>query len=116
MPAQMPMMGQVPMGYPPYPAQNKKDCGCGGPKVSPYGSPYPSTLPSYPQGGGFGQIPPYPGPFGYEPVPPYPAQFGYGQQSQFQPFRPQETPDYGSPYDDYEGIHDQRDEIDESYE
>ena len=62
-------------------------------------------------------FPPYPGPFGYEPVPPYPAQFGYGPQSQFHPFRPQETPDYGSPYDNYEGIdEDQRDEIDESYE
>ena len=29
---QMPMMGQVPMGHSPYPAQNKNDCGCGGPK------------------------------------------------------------------------------------
>ena len=124
MPVQMPMMGQVPMGYPPYPAQNKNDCGCGGPKASPYGSygiqpdyRHPSTLPSYPQGGSFGHIPPYPGPFGYESVPPYPAQFGYGPQSQFHPFGAQETPDYGSPYDNYEGIdEDQRDEIDESYE
>ena len=123
MPVQMPMMGQVPMGHSPYPAQNKNDCGCGGPKASPYGSygiqpdyRHPSTLPSYPQGGSFGHIPPYPGPFGYESVPPYPAQFGYGPQSQFHPFGAQETPDYGSPYDNYEGIdEDQRDEIDESY-
>jgi morphogenetic protein associated with SpoVID len=118
MPAQMPMMGGVPMGYPPYPAQNEKDCGCGGPKASPYGSQpsfqHPSTLPSYPYRV-YGGIPPYPGPYGYTPVPPYPDQFGYGQEAQFHPFRSQEFPDYGSPYDDYEG-HDQRDELDESYE
>ena len=120
MPAQMPMMGQAPMGYQPYPVQNKKDCGCGGPKALPYRAQpsyhHPSTLPSYPQGGSYGHIPAYPGPYGYEPIQPYSAQFGYDQQSQFHPFSPQETTDYGSQYENYEGVNDdQRDESDESY-